>query len=383
MFGEMTMRRSRLLLPVLTLLFAAVASDATAQITARARPSQRGWLGFQYVQTTIRYDGERRPAIVVEEVMDDSPAEEAGLAPGDTIIAINGLRVTESFMESLGETLEPGDDVTVRVVRRGREREYALTAARRPPDNVIRERESSASVIRCDTDRGRLCYSYRISPDSLRSRIEIYLDSARYALDSLRGGFRLERLPGGRAWMWSSDSVMVGPRFRYGLWMPDSLRIEMDSLTVMLPRLRGGIFQMDSLMRQQSGAVRALREMPRGIYTLRGDTVWRFEAGPEGALGVVTFGLRAVGGAELRQLEPELGEYFGTDRGVLVLRVPENTPADRAGLQAGDVIVGVNGSEIETLDQLRRAIQRRGRGESIKLEILRRNSRRTIELRND
>ncbi len=119
--------------------------------------------------------------------------------------------------------------------------------------------------------------------------------------------------------------------------------------------------------------------LPGGrIYGLRGDSLFRFEAG-EGGFGVVSFGMRAIGGAELTELNEDLGEYFGADEGVLVVRVPDGTPAARAGLEAGDVIVRVNGSDVETISQLRRAIGRAG--EPVRLEIIRRNARRTIELR--
>ena len=45
-------------------------------------------------------------------------------------------------------------------------------------------------------------------------------------------------------------------------------------------------------------------------------------------------------------LGPQLAAYFGVHEGVLVLAVDEKTPAERAGLKAGDVVTKVNGMPV-------------------------------------
>jgi serine protease Do len=56
----------------------------------------------------------------------------------------------------------------------------------------------------------------------------------------------------------------------------------------------------------------------------------------------------AMLGIEGESLEPErqLAEYFGVKDGVLVKQVMRNTPAEKAGLKAGDVITKVNGANV-------------------------------------
>src|ERR1019366_4776589 len=46
------------------------------------------------------------------------------------------------------------------------------------------------------------------------------------------------------------------------------------------------------------------------------------------------------------ELNGQLAEYFGVKEGVLVHSVNPNTPASRAGLKAGDVVVKVNGTPV-------------------------------------
>jgi len=53
-----------------------------------------------------------------------------------------------------------------------------------------------------------------------------------------------------------------------------------------------------------------------------------------------------VVGFEGEALGPQLAEFFGVKAGVLVRSVNPNTPAQRAGLKAGDVVTKVNGTPV-------------------------------------
>jgi hypothetical protein len=60
-----------------------------------------------------------------------SPAEAAGIAPGDRLLSVAGRDTRERFPDLKG-VLEPGRRVAVRVERDGREREFSMTVAQRP-----------------------------------------------------------------------------------------------------------------------------------------------------------------------------------------------------------------------------------------------------------
>jgi serine protease Do len=51
-------------------------------------------------------------------------------------------------------------------------------------------------------------------------------------------------------------------------------------------------------------------------------------------------------GFEGEPLTPQLAEYFGVRQGVLVRTVDAKTPAEKAGLKAGDVVIKVNGTPV-------------------------------------
>ena len=67
--------------------------------------------------------------------------------------------------------------------------------------------------------------------------------------------------------------------------------------------------------------------------------------------------------------------------GLLVNRVFDGTPAERAGLQKGDVILRFNGTTVTEPEQLRDAVRRAGSGKSAKLEVWRDGASKTLDVK--
>ncbi|HXE80827.1 MAG TPA: PDZ domain-containing protein [Vicinamibacterales bacterium] len=59
-------------------------------------------------------------------------------------------------------------------------------------------------------------------------------------------------------------------------------------------------------------------------------------------------------GIVAQPLSDQLAQFFGTDDGVLVSTVRDDSPAAKAGLRAGDVITAVNGEKVESPSHLAR-----------------------------
>lgn len=78
-------------------------------------------------------------------------------------------------------------------------------------------------------------------------------------------------------------------------------------------------------------------------------------------------------GVYLDELNTEMSEYFGVKEGtgLLVNRLTDKGPAQKAGLRVGDVIVKAEGKRVETVNELSGIVQDKKKGDKIKLEILR------------
>ncbi|NHC25067.1 PDZ domain-containing protein, partial [Nocardioides sp. IC4_145] len=64
----------------------------------------------------------------IEEVLDDTPAAEAGLEAGDVVVAVDGERVTDGIALIVSiRTHQPGETIAFTVVRDGDEREVEVT----------------------------------------------------------------------------------------------------------------------------------------------------------------------------------------------------------------------------------------------------------------
>jgi len=72
---------------------------------------------------------------VIREVMEDSPADEAGIRPGNIITAVDGRRLTEDFTlaEAIGRC-DPEDRVEFTIWDHGRSRDVTVRLGRHPDD---------------------------------------------------------------------------------------------------------------------------------------------------------------------------------------------------------------------------------------------------------
>jgi serine protease Do len=90
-------------------------------------------------------------------------------------------------------------------------------------------------------------------------------------------------------------------------------------------------------------------------------------------------------GVVIQPVDPALGKALGLDgaKGALVADVVPGGAADRAGLKAGDVIVGVDGTPVPASDDLPRIVARHAPGSRSKLEVVRNGKRENIEVSLD
>jgi serine protease Do len=83
-----------------------------------------------------------------------------------------------------------------------------------------------------------------------------------------------------------------------------------------------------------------------------------------------------------RELNPELAAYFGVKEGMglLVSKLDEGGPAEKAKLRVGDVIIRADGKRVEFANDLIDLVLAKPKGSKIKLEILRDKKTMTIDV---
>jgi S1-C subfamily serine protease len=80
---------------------------------------------------------------------------------------------------------------------------------------------------------------------------------------------------------------------------------------------------------------------------------------------------------ELVELTPGLGSYFGTEEGLLVVRAPRD---ESLQLEDGDVILRIGAREPRDTGHAMRILRSFEEGETLALEILRKQRKRTLEI---
>lgn len=317
----------------------------------------------------------------LQDVQEDGPAWDAGLRAGDVVTRVDGRPVLEAaphlddeemgrgrgslaverFRTLVGD-LEPGEPVTLEVLRDGESRTFTVT----PESGGLAGLRGAAPFV---VFRGG----------------EVTLD--REALEGFQREARelAEALVRRRDELGLSDEEIAE--------MGEELRESLNELELDEEELR----EVEEELREQVRELRSLeRELSPRAFGLRGpgeEGVWRFrvpEQG-EGRSGFSFFGgdpcvrllergdgdartlrLLADGcldGVEFVDLNPELASYFDAPAtGVLVTEVAEEATL---GLRAGDVLLALDGREVESADHARRILRSYDEDEEVRLRVVR------------
>lgn len=103
------------------------------------------------------------------------------------------------------------------------------------------------------------------------------------------------------------------------------------------------------------------------------------EAGPGRSMVWMGNAGRGRLGVRVESLSEDLASALGAPgaRGALVVEVLKQTPADEAGLRAGDIITAVEGAAVQDADDLVKALK--GESGRVSVSIVRRGEKRTVE----
>ncbi|MFT5140928.1 MAG: Skp family chaperone for outer membrane protein, partial [Rhodothermales bacterium] len=227
-------------------------------------------------------------------VSPDGPSERAGLQQGDVIVAMMGTPLADGDNKTpravLSEVMvgvKVGDEIVITVDRDGENFDHTVVADKREPF-------SWQSIVRLP------------SAPAIASRV--------------------------------IQGIPVAPSAPVVIDRINIPEIDLEELHVQVER-----------MREDVENVRVVIETGQNYQFAhsQGDGDWEFEFESLSEIGDdalreanVWFGLPVTRGLKLAEVDEGLGEYFKTDRGVLVLEAPEDNDLQ---LKSGDVILQVGG----------------------------------------
>jgi len=135
--------------------------------------------------------------------------------------------------------------------------------------------------------------------------------------------------------------------------------------TVRIEFRRGSESKTATLVAENLGSSRFMMEMPEPGHMMMPPSPemnFEFFESPWGDLRLVS-------------LNPDLGEYFGTKEGVLVVKAPADSSLP---LKSGDVIRSIGGRTPASPEHAMRILRSYDKGETVSIEIMRKQKRLTV-----
>ena len=85
-------------------------------------------------------------------------------------------------------------------------------------------------------------------------------------------------------------------------------------------------------------------------------------------------------GISIRTVDEALSKKLNMEQGLYVVEVNAFSPAEKAGVKAGDLIVKVDGQRVKTFDELKEIKNSKSEGDTIKLEVIRDGQTKTMDV---
>ena len=139
-----------------------------------------------------------------------------------------------------------------------------------------------------------------------------------------------------------------------------------------LCNIRGEVIGINSMIASQNGGFQGLGfSIPINMAKRIVDQLINTGEVQRGFLGVA-----------IKDVDQELAREFGLDihEGALVDEVMPDTPASKAGLMQGDIVVGLNGTQIKSSTELRNRISQTSPKTKVSLAIIREGMDKKIEV---
>lgn len=85
-------------------------------------------------------------------------------------------------------------------------------------------------------------------------------------------------------------------------------------------------------------------------------------------------------GVSIREIDQNTAKQYKMDEGLYVVEVNEYSPAEKAGIKSGDIIVKFDGKSIKTLDDLKAIRDTKKEGDTVKVEVVRNGDKKSLDV---
>ena len=85
-------------------------------------------------------------------------------------------------------------------------------------------------------------------------------------------------------------------------------------------------------------------------------------------------------GISIREINSELGKQYNMDEGLYIVQVTEFSPAEKAGLQGGDLIIKFDGKRIKTFEELKTIRDSKQEGDTVSVEVVRNGQNKSFNV---
>ncbi len=85
-------------------------------------------------------------------------------------------------------------------------------------------------------------------------------------------------------------------------------------------------------------------------------------------------------GISIREINSDLSKQYNMDEGLYIVQVTEFSPAEKAGLKGGDLIVKFDGKRIKTFEELKAIRDTKQEGDTVTVEVIRNGENKTFNV---
>lgn len=85
-------------------------------------------------------------------------------------------------------------------------------------------------------------------------------------------------------------------------------------------------------------------------------------------------------GVEVERYEREMGVDLSIDKGIIIVEIAPNTPAEKAGIKPGDVIIKIDNQDVESRNQLKKILYKYKKGDTATLTIIRDGKEAAVQI---